>query len=67
MKVEVIGNYQVAHAGTVYRPGDVADVPDEIAQRWISSGWVKEPSAGAPASGAGPPGDRPKSRRPRSG
>jgi NADPH-dependent 2,4-dienoyl-CoA reductase/sulfur reductase-like enzyme len=40
MKVEVIENYQVADAGTVYRPGDVAEVPDDVARRWLAAGWV---------------------------
>ena len=42
MKVEVIGNYQVAHDGKIYRPGDTADVPDEVAEEWQASGWVLE-------------------------
>lgn len=42
MKVEVSQPLQVAHAGTVYRPGDVADVPNGVAQHWIREGWVTE-------------------------
>jgi hypothetical protein len=38
MKVTVSKPFQVAHAGVVYRPGDVADVPDDVAQHWIESG-----------------------------
>jgi hypothetical protein len=26
----------------MYRPGDTADVPDEIADDWGRSGWVPE-------------------------
>ncbi len=45
MRVEVIGNVQVCHAGAVYRPGDTADVPDEIARQWLAAGWVTETPA----------------------
>ncbi len=52
MKVEVIGNFQVSHEGTVYRPGDTADVPDEVAKQWLDSGWVERGGAD-PAEGRG--------------
>jgi hypothetical protein len=32
--------YQVVHDGTVYTPGQTADVPDDVAARWIDAGWV---------------------------
>jgi len=42
MKVKVAAPYQVAHAEKIYRPGDVADVPDEVAHHWLASGWVNK-------------------------
>ena len=42
VKVTVADGVQVAHDGTVYRPGDTADVPDHVAAQWITSGWVTE-------------------------
>jgi hypothetical protein len=38
--------YQVVHDGTVYGPGQRADAPQVIADKWIDAGWVsiaKEP------------------------
>jgi hypothetical protein len=29
----------------VYGPGQTADVPDELAQTWITAGWVSEAKA----------------------
>lgn len=40
--VTVNAPYQVVHDGTVYGPGQTADVPEEIAQKWIEAGWVSE-------------------------
>ena len=34
--------YQVVHEETVYGPGQTADVPDDVAQTWITAGWVSE-------------------------
>jgi hypothetical protein len=31
---------QAVHGGSVYRPGDVADLPQHIAYSWIGSGWA---------------------------
>jgi hypothetical protein len=42
MKVKVNSPFQVAHAEARYLPGDVAEVPDEVAHRWLSCGWVTE-------------------------
>ena len=39
MKVVVAQSFQVADAGVVYRPGHVADVPDDVAQHRIQSVW----------------------------
>jgi Phage capsid family len=42
MKVKVLQPFQASHEGTIYRPGDTADVPDQVAAHWRSSGWVEE-------------------------
>jgi hypothetical protein len=42
MKVEVLAPYQVAHAEARYLPGEVAEVPDDVARKWLSCGWVTE-------------------------
>ena len=34
--------YQVVHEETVYTPGQTADVPDDLAEKWIAAGWVSE-------------------------
>jgi hypothetical protein len=40
MKVKVLAPFQVAHAGSIWRPGDVAEVPDDVGEEWLASGWV---------------------------
>jgi hypothetical protein len=40
VRVTVAAPYQVCHAGTAYRPGETADVPDAVADAWIHRGWV---------------------------
>ncbi|NMO03131.1 hypothetical protein HH308_18115 [Gordonia sp. TBRC 11910] len=40
MKVVVSRGFQVAHDGTVFGSGEVADVPDDVADAWIRSGWA---------------------------
>jgi hypothetical protein len=40
VKVVVQPHIQAVHAGTVYGPGDVADIPQHIAWGWIGSGWA---------------------------
>jgi hypothetical protein len=47
MKVVVAQSFQVADAGVVYRPGHVADVPDDVAQHWIQSVWVVRDTSAA--------------------
>lgn len=42
-KVIVSEPFQVSFKGTVYRPGDVVEVPDDLARDWYSRGWVTEP------------------------
>jgi len=32
----------VVHEASVYGPGQTADVPEAIAQKWIDAGWVSE-------------------------
>lgn len=41
IKVQVRHPFQICHEGTVYGPGDMADVPETAAQQWIRSGWVE--------------------------
>lgn len=38
--VIVLGPFQVCHDGTVYGPGQTAEVPDAVAQQWLTHGWV---------------------------
>ena len=47
--VSVNTPYKFVHDGTVYGPGQTADVPPEIAQTWIEAGWVSQakPEKGA--------------------
>jgi hypothetical protein len=40
--VSVNTPYQVVHEGVVYGPGQTADVPEEIARKWLEAGWVSE-------------------------
>jgi hypothetical protein len=42
VKVRVAAPFRIAHAGVAYSPGDTADVPDDVARRWLASGWVTE-------------------------
>jgi hypothetical protein len=44
MKVVVRQHIQSVHDGTVYRQGDVADLPLHITFGWIGSGWAVEPA-----------------------
>jgi hypothetical protein len=48
--VTVIPPFQVSHDGTVYGPGEKAEVPDAVAERWQAHGWVekKAPAKKAP-------------------
>jgi hypothetical protein len=41
MLVTVIGHYRVCHAGRAYVPGDIADVPDDVAKSWLLWGYVE--------------------------
>ena len=40
--VTVIPPFQVCHDGTVYGPGESAEVPDAVAEHWEVLGWVKK-------------------------
>jgi hypothetical protein len=40
--VSVNTPYQVVHDRTVYGPGQTADVPADVADKWITAGWVSE-------------------------
>jgi hypothetical protein len=39
-RVAVNAPYQVAHGGIVYRPNEIAEVPEDVAAQWITDGWV---------------------------
>jgi hypothetical protein len=40
VRVAILSPFQVTHDRVSYRPGEVAEVPQHIAQRWIRSRWV---------------------------
>jgi hypothetical protein len=40
--VTVTAPYQVVHDAVVYVPGQTVDVPDDLAQTWITAGWVSQ-------------------------
>jgi hypothetical protein len=40
--VTVNAPFQVVHDAVVYRPGQTADVPAEVADKWIEAGWVSQ-------------------------
>jgi hypothetical protein len=42
-RVVVVGQFQVTHEGTDYQPGDHAEVPASVAERWRANGWVTDP------------------------
>ncbi|BBZ74157.1 hypothetical protein [Mycobacterium paraseoulense] len=41
-KVEVRQEFQCVHEGEVFDSGDTADVPEAVAQRWLTEGWASE-------------------------
>jgi hypothetical protein len=47
MKVKVLHPFRVSHEGTIYKPGDSADVPDHLAAHWLRSEWVEPADAAA--------------------
>ena len=42
MKVKVLENYRLAHAGKIFAPGEVTDVDDHVGQDWIRQRWAVE-------------------------
>jgi hypothetical protein len=42
VKIVVAPHITAVHEGTVYRPGDVVELPMPIAYGWIGSGWAVE-------------------------
>jgi hypothetical protein len=46
--------YQVVHQETVYGPGQTADVPPEVADKWLAAGWVSVAQPEKPATKAAP-------------
>ena len=53
-RIKVSDPYQVVFGGTVFGPGDTADVPAELAAEWITAGWVTAQAARPPAKKATP-------------
>jgi hypothetical protein len=49
--VVVIPPFQCVHRGTVYGPGDTAEVPDEVAREWIAHGWAEGQAKAPPRKG----------------
>ncbi|WP_322860109.1 hypothetical protein U8D42_12760 [Mycobacterium europaeum] len=39
--MKVLQPFQVSHDGTIYRPGETAEVPDHIGTHWLRSEWVE--------------------------
>jgi hypothetical protein len=39
-RVAVNAPFQVCHDGIVYRPNELAEVPEGVAAQWINNGWV---------------------------
>jgi hypothetical protein len=48
MRVNAAAPFQVSHDGIIYRPGDTAEVPDDVGQQWICSGWAVQSDAAQP-------------------
>jgi hypothetical protein len=42
VKVVVAPQIRPVHEGTVYRPGEVVELPMPIAYQWVGSGWAVE-------------------------
>jgi hypothetical protein len=38
--VVVTPNHQVSHHGIVFRPLEIAQVPEGVAAEWIEAGWA---------------------------
>ena len=38
--IKVTQPHQVVYGGTVYGPGETAEVPTELAADWIAAGWA---------------------------
>jgi hypothetical protein len=39
-RVSVNAPFQVVHEGIIYKPNEVAEVPEHVAAQWVLSGWV---------------------------
>jgi hypothetical protein len=39
-RVKVLPPYQVCHEGIRHFPGEIAEVPESLAEQWIRSQWV---------------------------
>jgi hypothetical protein len=42
VRVTVAAPHQVTHGGKDYGPGEHAEVPASVAQKWIANEWVHE-------------------------
>jgi hypothetical protein len=40
-RVRAIAPFQVVYNQVVYRPDDVAEVPESVAADWVRDGWVE--------------------------
>lgn len=38
--IKVTEPYQVVLGGTVFGPGEIAEVPAELADEWVRNGWA---------------------------
>ena len=50
--VTVNNPYQDVQQETVYTHGQTADIPDDLAQTWITAGWVSAAQPEKPAAKA---------------
>jgi hypothetical protein len=41
VRVRVLAPVQIVHNMVVYRPGDVAEIPEAVAADYIRDGWVE--------------------------
>ena len=41
IRVQVQAPYQVCLNGTVFRPGETVEAPNDVARQWLASGWVE--------------------------
>jgi hypothetical protein len=49
-RVTVLAPFQCVHGGTVYGPGQTAEVPDTVAREWVKHGWAERAEKPEPKS-----------------